>query len=434
MSLLTPPGLSQARAARLLAPRTRIVAGKGCVMRFLGGGPSDSNYAMNCCRMVTRTGPSTTRNLRLVYTNGYADANGEVNGPNAITVKAGLEVLADDGTTKFTLPLAFNGSLSASIAGNAGVAITDPIGIALPPNALIAIRSELTVNAGEQFPTGIPTHADNQYVGGPSPLGGENFVKFAAGSPTLVYSTGFFASTGGSSTYGYGPLAIIGETDGPSPAVAIVGDSIGRGSGDSVSDEIMAGMHAGFIGRAMATQLTSPGAVTPFVQLARDSASISFMNSVLKGADKARLLLPLQWCTHVVCEMGNNDIAGSPSLSTMQQRYITLWSYLKSQGLRVWQTTLTPRVTGTYSSAAGQIISANYGPGQLRDLVNAWLVSSASQYIDGVIDVNPAVEDPANPGKWRSDVVVTADGVHPNSSGHKLMAALVRVVARTWTV
>jgi lysophospholipase L1-like esterase len=68
---------------------------------------------------------------------------------------------------------------------------------------------------------------------------------------------------------------------------------------------------------------------------------------------------------------------------------------------------------------AGQSLVASYGEMQ-RQIYNADMRANYAGYgFAGVVDLAQIVEDPANPGKWRSNGGAwTADGVHPNPTGH----------------
>jgi hypothetical protein len=109
----------------------------------------------------------------------------------------------------------------------------------------------------------------------------------------------------------------------------------------------------------------------------------------------------------------------------------------------VYQTTITPRTTSTdgWATVANQTVVA--GCGQPRTDLNAWLRAGAPvngsgtpvaigtagavpcPYLTGIYDAAATVEDATDPTKWKAATVLTGDGVHPNATGHALMAAAI---------
>jgi lysophospholipase L1-like esterase len=403
----------------------RIVAGKGQVMTALGGGVSDSDYTQSSTRIVTKTGPGGAKGLRLAYGNFYR-SSGDHDGANDIRVKAAIEI-RDSSNVGHTYPLTFDGKQEVTISATSGLVLTDPIGVVIRPNTMFVVRSEVVVDSGGQFPTQVLVHSCPDYTGSSKTLGGENSIKSTG--PSLVYDTGFFAGT---AVRGYGPYAILGEQIAPTPSVVIIGDSIADGSGDATNDSIIAGGLVGF-SRGMMLSQASPGIVLPYVKITKTGDSLNF-DSTMEGFDNMRSWSALQWATHAIVGLGNNDISGT-SLSTIQTKMIYLWRQIQNMGCKVYQVTMFPRTTGSWDSAAGQTISSNYGT--RRDQLNDWLRNIAVQqgYVDGIIDPQYLVEDQGNPGKWASDSgALTADGTHPNATAHKLIGEEIRQAAITFTV
>jgi lysophospholipase L1-like esterase len=410
----------------LLRNNQRIVASKGSVMDALGGGAGDSNFTYDSSRTTMRVGPGGAKQMRLAFGNFYR-APTETDNSNSITVRAAIEVKSTGGT-QYTYPVSFNGSETVVIGARSGIVLSDVIGAIFPPNTTFHVRTEVTVASGERFPVGLITHSSNNWSGGTS-IGSENYVRSLG--PSVVYNTGNLA---GSATPGYGPYAAIGEPLENMPSVIIVGDSIAAGTGDNIATNIIAGSYVG-MARGLVTQITEPGIIIPYTRLCRGGDSLNTFISGVSLADNARTFTAAQWATHCICNLGNNDIAGS-DLATIQSKYLYLWNLLRTAGVKVYQVTMFPRTTGTYTTPGGQTIVANYGVGQLRDQVNAWLRNSAVQldYIDGLIDPQYLVEDASNPGKWKSaDGALTADGTHPNSTGHQLIGAEILLTTSQFT-
>jgi lysophospholipase L1-like esterase len=128
--------------------------------------------------------------------------------------------------------------------------------------------------------------------------------------------------------------------------------------------------------------------------------------------------------THIVIQGGINDIGLPPLLGGVSASAADIISGLqqiaaraRAQGLIVIGATLSPSGSyflPTYTSTEAQAI---------RRAVNDWIRTSDSY--DLVADFDAALRDPDD-----TDVlnpIYSADGLHPNSEGYRLMA---RVVAR----
>jgi lysophospholipase L1-like esterase len=424
---ITANNINVSGEINLLSSSFKIVAGKGQMMTALAGGASDSNFTQSSGRTITRIGPGGARDIRLVFSNFYR-ASGEQDGANAINVKAAIEIRQSTGPNVYkTYPVAFNGLQEVTIDPGAGMVISDPIGVAIPANTIFAVRTEATVASGEQFPVQCLIHASPIFEGSADIFSGENFVKSTG--PSVVYDTGFIS---GSATRNYGAYAIIGKPLEPMASVVIYGDSIADGSGDTTTSEIIAGEMVG-MSRGMVLQSTTPGIIVPYVKLTKAGDSLNF-SSTLYGADNSRTWTAFTWATHVICNLGNNDISGG-SLVTIQNKLIYLWDQIRRSGALAYHVTMFPRTTGTFTSAGGQTIAADYGVGELRDQLNDWLRNTAVQngLVDGIIDPQDQIEDSGNPGKWISSPQMTADGTHPTATGHQLVGEIIRQTVATFS-
>jgi lysophospholipase L1-like esterase len=136
----------------------------------------------------------------------------------------------------------------------------------------------------------------------------------------------------------------------------------------------------------------------------------------------------------IVSNYGTNDLAGSPTLLTMQTNYLALWSFLAQftpHGYKdVYQTSILPR---TVSNVSQTPLNANYASGSsLRNQMNAWMCSQVGVTIGGFIDTSAAVENSpgscagTGDGQWKS-LSLTADGTHPTNAGHTAIAGVVGV-------
>ena len=107
------------------------------------------------------------------------------------------------------------------------------------------------------------------------------------------------------------------------------------------------------------------------------------------------------------------------------------WATAANQTVNAgYESAYTPGVSGTATSGAGLTGT--------RGAFNAWLFAQAAAgVIDGVIDVNAAIEDAGNPGKWATNGsanYATTDGIHPTTVKHVAMAAAAQPVVAGWSV
>jgi lysophospholipase L1-like esterase len=139
----------------------------------------------------------------------------------------------------------------------------------------------------------------------------------------------------------------------------------------------------------------------------------------------SRDVLDRSGVTHAVILLGINDF-GIPSLLGNASEQVTSALIIqsisnaaaaaKARGVKVYVGTLTPFLGTTipgYYTADGEA---------KRQAVNAFIRST--KLIDGVIDFDAAIKDPANPlamlAKYDS-----GDRLHPNDAGYEVMAASV---------
>lgn len=114
---------------------------------------------------------------------------------------------------------------------------------------------------------------------------------------------------------------------------------------------------------------------------------------------------------------GINDIgmggANPLSAADLIGGYRQLIARAKSRGMKVYFATLLPYDGARYFQEAGEAV---------RQEANAWIRSTTE--IDGVIDFDAAMRDPANPRKMKADLQ-SGDWLHPNDAGYKVMGDAV---------
>jgi lysophospholipase L1-like esterase len=113
--------------------------------------------------------------------------------------------------------------------------------------------------------------------------------------------------------------------------------------------------------------------------------------------------------SHVIVLEGINDISYEHApTSQLIAAHQDLIARAHAKGIKVYGATLLPIQKSVKESAQNEAT---------RKAVNDWIRSSGA--FDAVIDFEKVVQDPDNPLAMRADL--TADYVHPNSAGYRLM-------------
>lgn len=362
-------------------------------------------------RMRFRTGPYPATEVRFVFANWW-DASGETDIANPVQVDAALE------GASWLQPIRFNGAKGVSMPAGAGLLVSDPVSASLDADTLYYARAGGSVS-DSSLP--IPSNLAANYAGD------DGYVSPAPTSQ--VYATGALTTpSGGASAGGFGPTAIVGVPTRPHPAIAVQGDSIFNGTGDT-SDGIG---NAGYGQRGLAAVPWNGGVYQfPYVALTRGGDTLAA--NQLGGSDRKFGLY--RYCTHLLCDLGSNDIANGATLSAMQANAQAIWKLAKDAGLTTAHCLITPHTTSTdsYATAAHQTPVSGFTVGGVRDQFNAWLKAQAGHgLLDAAIDPNPYVEDAAHPGLWITTGAAnypTADGIHPSAALHAAASAAVRAWA-----
>jgi hypothetical protein len=416
--LLGLPAIAPAAPAiiRRLPPFRQLV-GNRCAITgnnaFAGGGAT--NYTRGECRMKVTFGASAVSNVQAVFPGFYSPGGAEeaVN-PNALTVEFGLENSASTRTY-----MAGFASAASAVVSPGGLLLSDPIGQDFDPNDFVYMRTGVVVPSTQRWPT------NSGYI-----FSGEG-AWASTGATSQIGATGTLANPGGTGAVSnfYHPMALIGLVDTPTPAVAMIGDSLfqGIGTGDSVGDALG---NTGYVARG----LYGGSLRIPHTKLSRGSDYIIHMAALASWRRRSIL----QYCTHLISGGGTNDISNGSTLASLQPYYLKLWASGKRRGLKVFQALVPPRTTSTdsWATAANQTAVSGFTVGGVRDQLNAWIKSQVGNgVLDGIIDPNPYLEDQANPGKWVTNGTagyITADGTHPTAAGAALASQSVSSVARFW--
>lgn len=366
--------------------------------------------------------PQGATDIRLAYGNWNGTPNSpygdtDNTNPNPVTYRAAIEYPAGRIT-----PVFFNGSRNG-IADNGATIVSDPVAIEIPAGAQFWVRTYTSVVTGDYWV---------QMGNSTSNTEGEGFAATdltAAGSGPIARSDSFIMR----------PHAIYGRSDG-SESVAIVGDSIAFGQGDTFGQD-RASAFGGFIARA------ANAASLPWVGLAMPGETAArFLTSPTNHSRRGVLI---GGCSVAISNCGVNDLQTglSPSFSTLAASLVGVWQLLAMRGMVVWQTTITPFTTSTdsWATAENQTIATTRSSA-VRVAINDWLRAGApldqttkapvavgtigavlagkiGHFLAGYLDVADAVETSRNSGIFKAGY--TADGLHPAPVAHIAMSEVV---------
>lgn len=358
----------------------------------------------------------TATGIRLAYSNFYNDSSGsETDGPNEITVTAGLEY---PNTQVFWVT--FGGQRSVTIQPGATV-LSDPVGVTFPKGVLVRSRTYVVPADGGKFPRG-------GFITNQTTAEGNNYASPAGDDLTAPGSS--VASGSGTNQRVFGPSMILGVPIDPGKAVAgLVGDSIMSGNGDS---------SRGLFQRGLADNYS-------FQKIAFPGEGFhGVVNTHGAGFYRRMSMLATVNVSHLICNYGVNSL----NSATIQQDAVSAWARLAYLGRPIYVTTLTPQTSSTDSWATvGNQTILDATKETCRLAYNAWVrdgapvlagapaaVGSAAAGTSrigeaghpttgaaGFLEVADLAESARDSGKWRS--AYTSDGTHPNATGSPAMGA-----------
>jgi hypothetical protein len=247
-------------------------------------------------------------------------------------------------------------------------------------------------NTAYRMPLGFPTcdAANGEF----------NIINADTVTSDATGSTGIPA--GSNFSYRYPPMALLGRTNARTFYTA--GDSTFEGSRDSYSGN---SGDLGYMARA----------VGPLFAYVNGGVGNDRADRFLASHDH-RLAIAL-YASDVVFGYGVNDFANGRTPTDLLNDGVAFRALFLA-GVRHYVITLPPfGVTGTYDTAGGQTTTPALEAKRLP--YNAAVRAG----IPGVtvIDIAAVVEDPANPGKFRTDQgVLTPDGTHLGNTGNVLVA------------
>jgi lysophospholipase L1-like esterase len=361
------------------------------------------------------------QDLVLAYSNYYIPSSGTVAAnTNSINVKASIEI--NGGTP---IPVYFNGARTVSIAGGATI-FSDTVNCMISPTDVVFIRTYWDAGTGGYIPMNINLDQSNIH-------GSIASVKQSDGATYGSDLTDNGNVTSASGTKGFGPRAIFGATLDMQKALLLVGDSIVDGTGDTSYLIENTGFPAIYCynNKIGSTKISIPGETA---------------NGYISNTNTSPLTIRMPFVknhTDVLCDYGINDVSNGRSLAQIQADLLRIWRYFATRGLRVYQTTITPKTTTTdlFMTLANQTVTANES---VRLALNVWLrdtspngaVAQSNGTLLKVFDTAATVE---TNGKWNvyttpvySGTVATAGTNYITDNG--LSSFVFRTLAATAVV
>lgn len=361
------------------------------------GTDTDSNTRLS---LFNQTGAAVTKAV-LYWANWRATPTNEVAGANTITITASVEYPA--GTFQ---QVTFGGSTSTSVVVDE-LKASDEIAfsVPIPSGAQYWVRTYVSVGAGLKWPLGYLVNTAR----------GEA-ADFSTGADRTL--SGTITNAGASATRrGFGPIGMkaTGFVGTPvSRAFATIGDSFGMQAGDGNFDAKGSG---GWNGRALTDKY-------PHVNFAISGTKAA--DNLPANFTRRKAALDAFGVTDIICTWGHNDLAAGRSVAQIQADFATIWAGWSE--FRIHHTTSSPRVTGTYLTAAGQTVATTGGGfaggvSSRRHLLNVNLRTVPSP-LAGVVDLSNAVDVDDNNtltpggGKWLSgNGGVGSTNVHVTQTG-----------------
>jgi lysophospholipase L1-like esterase len=346
-------------------------------------------------RQIVHTSIGGNR-VRVVLSNAFGTAPIEIGGAHiALRDKeAGIVQQSDR-------PVTFSGRSAFRIPSGA-VAVSDPVDLALPPLADLAIDLYLPGEVGS----------------GPSPLSmhnGANQTNYVSTTGSHVGEATFAASTQTRSWFLISRVEVLAPPQ--TAAIVAFGDSITDGSRSTADtnnrwpDELARRLAAQRNGPRLAVLNAGIGGN----QILGEGNPTAGINALARF-DRDVLMVP--GVTHVVLLEAINDIGIArqnpmPSADDLIAGYKQLIQRAHTRGLKIYGGTLTPYEGAAYFTPEGEA---------KRQAVNQWIRTAGN--FDGVIDFDMATRDPNAPTRFKAEYD-SGDHLHPSDAGYRAMGNAV---------
>lgn len=315
--------------------------------------------------------------LQLVYGNWFASNTpswAEAGSGATLTFKAAIEYPAGTFTR-----VNFSGSASASVANTVTVT-SDATTVAIPLGARFWTRTFVQNQSG----------ANGLLIGDANDIAYDS-INVSAGVLSDLTMGG--TVTNNQVFVSYGPIAIIGQTR--KPSVLIIGDSrvvTSNVTPNANSDNGEVAMNIG----------TSYG-------YSSISGSGWSVNDYAVSATQYRLNATMQYASHIVLQLGINDVVRKARTDLQLRADIATLLALLPVGVPVWSTTMPPYSNGSNTGPASVPQNAE------RVSNNNWRRTVPTGF-SGNFEVANVLEVSPNGGYW-GNVAWTSDFLHETALG-----------------
>lgn len=392
-----------------MARRLQIVSHRGIMPNFTLQGGGGTNYTLGEARYNIKMCDQPVADIRALLCGFYVQdsGNGEALIPNDVNVLLALEqVFANAAAPNLTV--AGNKSI---ILKPGGPVITDPLGLTTAASEVLQVHVSANVTSTQRWPA-ASIGSGNTTSRYQSTLDNTNSQ---VGTVTAWAATS--RTTGGAH---FCPTAFLGIPRRPTVSVVIIGDSImeqGIDGGDGNGNY-------GYVARGL---WNVNGRTIPYMSLAK-GGDAAFRYGAYADGGLRRLGL-IQYGSHLVVNLGVNDLTGTFTPTQILDWLKFLWNAGKVRGKHVTQCLITPKTTSTdsWATVENQTHATYFDPGGRRDQLNALIRAEVGKgLLDAVFDPNVYCESPVAPGKWIATGAAnyaTSDGLHISTAMSAIVGA-----------
>jgi len=327
--------------------------------------------------------------LRVVYGGWYTNISGgfnlDIDSVGSAVIRASVEYPVGTFTQ-----IRWGGAVEAAFPHGGGLLISDPVSVAIPKDAKFYIRRYFNGTGSCYIEQSSFTPATQL-----TDLTGGDATSFDSGDLTMggtIVDSGSFAPAP--------PLAILAQTSHPS--FALVGDSRVQGAGDIIEANVG---DSGELARGI-------GLTHGYINMGVWGDTLALY---LEGNNSRRRRALIQFCTHVVSELGINDVESGVSVATMKANIGVLRNLAEIRAKSFYHSTYVTETTSTdgWATTANQTVS---GFEAQRLELNTWIRGGGDGLFTGYVDPCPAVEN--TPGIWKAPGY-TVDGIHESQTAFR---------------
>lgn len=381
------------------AVKRQIVCTRGIFPTLIEGGTANTRFESH---LKVNTGEQPCTSLQFHYAAMRSrDAEDSVLSISDFSLQSALVY-----NSQFFL-MSIGGTTTTSV-NPAALPVTNPAGVYIPANAELTIKTGAIVSLLGYIPGGLSQTVRTKKVGS-TDTASQIFSRFDINNNTGRVDT----------TLGLFPVMVTGIPAKRHVAIAGWGDSLMAGVGDVTNNSN--GCMGWFEHACHAVDGASRN--IPFTNLSKSGD----MTSTYSVDEAQARFACLEYATHVIFGMGNNDIMSGRTLAQMQDSHLEAWAHAKLFGCKVGAVTLTPRTTSTdsWATVANQTPVSGYTTAGIRGQFNAWLVEQrATGVLDFIVDINSVAADTINPDVFKAGF--SYDGTHWNAGSTLTVAAYAK--------